>query len=107
MGGLADLLGFPGRDSGGRDVGPGEGIEKMYEAIGTSDTWKTRATVVVAVLVLVVTALVSMLEPVPTADANAPDVHATSTGGRGYAGDSYVERHAEVVAGYRQDGSRW
>ncbi len=76
----------------------------MYEAIGTSDTWKTTATVVVAVLVLVVTALVSMLQPVPTTDANAPDVHATSTGGRGYTGDSYVERHAEVVAGYRQDG---
>jgi hypothetical protein len=78
----------------------------MYEAIGTSDTWKTTATVVVAVLVLVVTALVSMLQPVPTADVHAPDVHATSTGVRGYTGDSYVERHAEVVAGYRQDGTR-
>src|SRR5918998_2192089 len=104
MGGLADPSAFPGRDSGGRDVGPGEGIEKMYEAIGTSDTWKTRATVVVAVLVLVVTALVSMLEPVPTADANAPDVHATSTGGGGDARGSFVGGAAAEGGGDRQGG---
>jgi hypothetical protein len=35
--------------------------EKMNEAIGTGNPWKTTATVVIAVLVLLVVALVSML----------------------------------------------
>jgi hypothetical protein len=66
--------------------------------------------VLVAVLVLLVMALVSMLQPAPTTDASTPavhpGVHATSTGGQGLAEDSYVGRHAEVVAGYQQDGPR-
>jgi hypothetical protein len=82
----------------------------MNGAIGTSDNWKTAATVLVAVLVLVVVALVSMLQPDPTTDANAPavhpGVHATSTGGQGFAEDSYVVRHAEVVTGHRKGGPR-
>ena len=110
MGGLADLSAFLGRDSGGCSVGPGEGREKMNEAIDTNDRLKTAATVVVAVLVLLVVALVSMLQPAPTTDASTPvvhpGVHAMSTGGRGFAEDSYIVRHAEVVAAYQQDGPR-
>ena len=82
----------------------------MNEAIGTRNPWKTTVTVLVAVLVLLVVALVSMLQPAPTTDASTPavhpGVHATSTGGQGFAEDSYVERHAEVVAGYQHGGTR-
>jgi hypothetical protein len=84
--------------------------EQMNEGIGTNDRLKTAATVVVAALVLLVVALVSMLQPAPTTDASTPivhpGVHAMSTGGRGFAEDSYIERHAEVVAAYQQDGPR-
>jgi hypothetical protein len=80
----------------------------MNEAIGTSDRWKTTAMVLVAVSVLLVMALVSMLQTAPTTETNTPavhpGVHATSAGGQGLAEDSYVLRHAEVVAGYRQGG---
>jgi hypothetical protein len=104
MGGLADLSVFGWRDSCGRKVGPGEGREKMNEAMGTTNPWKTMAMVLVAVLVLLVVALVSMLQPVPSTDASTPavhpGVHAMSAGGQGFAEDSYVERHAELVAGY-------
>jgi hypothetical protein len=82
----------------------------MNEAIGTGNPWKTTAMVLVAVLVLLVVALVSMLQPAPTTDASTPavhpGVHAMSAGGQGLAEDSYVERHADVVAGYRQGGPR-
>jgi hypothetical protein len=78
----------------------------MNEAIDTNDRLKTATMMVVAVLVLVVVALVSMLQPAPTTDTNAPGVHATSTSGRGFAEDSYIERHAEVVAAYQQDSVR-
>ena len=71
MGGLADLFAFRGRDSGGRNVGPGEGREKMNEAIGTSNPWKTTAKVLVAVLVLLVMALVSMLQPAPSTEGSS------------------------------------
>jgi hypothetical protein len=84
--------------------------EKMNEAIGSSNTWKTTATVLVAVLVLLVVALVSMLQPTPTNDAGTPavhpGVHAASTGGQGFAEDPYVGRHTEVVAGYQQGDPR-
>ncbi len=84
--------------------------EKMNEAIDTNDRLKTAATVVVAVLVLLVVALVSMLQPAPTTHASTPavhpGVHAMSTGGRALAENSYIERHAEVVAAYQQDGPR-
>ena len=82
----------------------------MNEAIGTSNPWKTAAMVLVAVLVLLVVALVSMLQPAPTNDASTPavhpGVHASSTAGQGFTEVSYVERHAEVVNGYRQGGPR-
>jgi hypothetical protein len=113
MGGLADLFGFRGRDSGGRNVGPREGREKMNGAIGTSNSWKTAATMLVAVLVLLVIALVSMMQPAPTADSAStpavhpgvhpvvhPGVHPKRPGGSGFAEGSYVERHAELVAGH-------
>lgn len=91
----------------------------MNEAIGTSDFWKTAAMMLVAGLVLVVMALVSMMQPAPTTDAAStpavhpgvrsafhPGVHPKRPGGSGFAEGSYVERHAEVVAGYRQGSPR-
>jgi uncharacterized protein YpmS len=84
--------------------------EMMNEAMGTSNPWKTAAMVLVAVLVLLVVALASMLQPVSSTEANTPavhpGVHATSAAGQGFAEDSYVERHAEVVAGYQQGDPR-
>jgi hypothetical protein len=66
--------------------------------------------VLVAVLVLLVMALVSMLQPASTTDASTPavhpGVHATNAAGQDFAEDSYVERHAELVAGYQQSGPR-
>jgi hypothetical protein len=115
MGGLADLSAFRERDSGGRNVGPREWREKMNEAIGTSNSWKTAATVLVAVLVLLVVALVSMMQPAPTTDSAStpgvhpvvhPGVHPKRPGGSGFAEGTYVERHAEVVAVYQQGGPR-
>ena len=91
----------------------------MNEAIGTSNSWKTAATVLVAVLVLLVVALVSMMQPVPTPDSAStpavhpgvhpvvhPGVHPKRPGGSGFAEGSYVERHAEVVAVHQQGGPR-
>jgi hypothetical protein len=91
----------------------------MNEAIGTSNSWKTAATVLVAVLVLLVVALVSMMQPAPTTDSAStpavhpgvhpvvhPGVHPKRPGGSGFAESSYVERHAEVVAVYQQGGPR-
>jgi hypothetical protein len=76
----------------------------MNEAIGTGYPWKTTATVLIAVLVLLVVALISMLQPAPTTGASTPavhpGVHAPSVAGQGLAEDSYVERHTEVVARY-------
>jgi hypothetical protein len=77
----------------------------MNEAIRTRNSWRSAAMVLLAVLVLVVVALASMLQPAATTDAGSspaahPGVHATSTGGSGFAEDPYVDHHAEVVAGY-------
>jgi hypothetical protein len=77
----------------------------MNGAIGTSNSWKTAATMLVAVLVLLVIALVSMMQPAPTADSAStpavhPGVHPKRPGGSGFAEGSYVERHAELVAGH-------
>ena len=93
--------------------------EQMNEAIGTSNRWKTTATVLVAVLVLLVVALVSMMQPTPTTDAAStpavhpgvhsavhPGVHPKRPGGSGFAEGSYVERHAEAVAGHQQGDTR-
>ena len=61
----------------------------MNEAIGTSNPWKTTAKVLVAVLVLLVMALVSMLQPAPSTEGSSPavhpGVHAMSAGGQGFA----------------------
>jgi hypothetical protein len=91
----------------------------MNEAIGTSNSWKTAATVLVAVLVLVVVALVSMVQPAPSTDsASTPAVHPgvhpvvhsgvypKRPGGSGFAEGSYVERRAEVVTFHQQGGPR-
>jgi hypothetical protein len=91
----------------------------MNEAIGTSNSWKTAATVLVAVLVLLVVALVSMMQPAPPTDSASthavhpgvhsgvhPGVYPKRPGGSGFAEGSYVERHAEVVAGYQQGSPR-
>ena len=82
----------------------------MNEAIRTRNPWKTAAMVLLAVLVLLVVALASMLRPAATTDEGAPavhpGVHATSAGGSGSAVDPYIDRHAEVVAGYQQGGPR-
>jgi hypothetical protein len=91
----------------------------MNEAIGLSNRWKTAATVLIAVLVLLVVALVSMMRPVPTTDtagspavhpgvhsAVHPGVHPKRPGGSGFAEGSYVERHAEAVAGPQQGDTR-
>jgi hypothetical protein len=91
----------------------------MNEAIGASNSWKTAATVLVAVLVLVVVALVSMMQPAPTTDAASspavhpvvhpgvhPGVHPKRPGGSGFGEGSYVERHAEGVAANQQGGPR-
>ena len=79
----------------------------MNEAIRTRNPWKTAAMVLLALLVV---ALASMLRPAATTDAGAPavhpGVHATSAGGSGSAVDPYIDRHAEVVAGYQQGGPR-
>jgi hypothetical protein len=119
MGGLADFSAFWGRDSGGRNVGPDEGREMMNGTIGTSNHWKTAATVLVAVLVLLVVALVSMLQPAPTTDSDStpavhpgihsvvhPGVHPKRPGGSGFAEGSYAERRAEMVADYQQGNTR-
>jgi hypothetical protein len=51
-----------------------------------------------------------MLRPAATTGVGGrsihPGVHVTSAAGQGIAGDSYVERHTEVVAGYQQGGPR-
>jgi hypothetical protein len=82
----------------------------MNEAMRTREPWRTTAMVLIAVLVLLVVALASMLRPAATTGVGGrsihPGVHVTSAAGQGIAGDSYVERHTEVVAGYQQGGPR-
>jgi hypothetical protein len=91
----------------------------MDGAVDTSNSWKTAATMLVAVLVLLVVALVSMMQPVPTADSAStpavhpgvhpvvhPGVHPKRPGGSGLAEGSYVERHTELVAGDEKGGPR-
>jgi hypothetical protein len=80
----------------------------MNEAIRTRSFWRTAAKVLLAVLVLLVVALVSMLQPAATTDSGGPDVHpgvygniAEGDGGSGFANDPFMGRHAEVVATYR------
>ena len=101
----------------------------MNEAIRTRNPWKTAAIMLLAVLVLLVVALASMLQPAPTTEASAPAVHpgvpansaiVPGTGanyGEGWnnyghdaplpqptqtgdGADSAVDRHAEVVPKY-------
>jgi hypothetical protein len=108
MGGLADLSSALGRTRWGRNVGSSEGREKMNEAIRTRNPWRTVAMVLLAVLVLVVVALASMLQPSAPVGAGGRAVHpgvngniAEGAGGSGIANDPFIGRHAEVVATYR------
>ena len=90
----------------------------MNEAIRTRNPWKTATLMLLAVLVLLVIALASMLQPATTTSAGStsagstsagrfavhPGVHANSAegyGGSGIANDPFIDRHAEVVATYR------
>jgi hypothetical protein len=106
MGLLADLYPTPGRHSCVRNVGSSEGSEKMNEAVSTRNAWKTVAMMLIAVLVLLVVALTSMLQPAATTGASGPavhpGVHAMSTGGSSLTDDPYIDRHAEVVATHRR-----
>jgi hypothetical protein len=56
------------------------------------------------VLVLLVVALAAMLQPAAPIGVGGravhPGIHATSTGGPDVTEDSYIDRHAEVVAAY-------
>jgi hypothetical protein len=78
----------------------------MNEVIRTRNPWRTVAMVLLAVLVLLVVALASMLQPAAPIGAGGravhPSIHATSTGGPGVTEDPYIDRHAEVVAAYQQ-----
>ena len=79
----------------------------MNEAIRTRNPWRTAAMVLIAVLVLLVVALVSMLQPAATTGSGGPAVHANSAeGGAGIANDPLIDRHAEVVARYHQGNPR-
>lgn len=85
----------------------------MNEAIGPSNPRKTVATVLLAVLVLIVVALASLMQPAETTGASNPAVHpgvhptsAIGTGEPGFNDDPYTNRHAEVVARFQQDGPR-
>ena len=66
--------------------------------------------VLLAVLVLLVVALASMLQPAAPTGAGGravpPAAHTMSTGGSGLTKDPYIDRHAEVVATYRQGAPR-
>jgi hypothetical protein len=77
----------------------------MNEVIRTRNPWRTVAMVLLAVLVLLVVALASMLQPAAPNGAGGravhPSIHATSTGGPGVTEDPYIDRHAEVVAAYQ------
>jgi hypothetical protein len=80
----------------------------MNEAIRTRNLRATVATVLIAVLVLIAVAFLP--QPAATTDASSPavhpGVHATSAGGPGFTDDPYIDRHAEVVAGYQQGNPR-
>jgi hypothetical protein len=77
----------------------------MNEVIRTRNPWRTVAMVLLAVLVLLVVALASMLQPAAPIGTGGravhPSIHATSTGGPGVTEDPYIDRHAEVVAAYQ------
>ena len=80
----------------------------MSEAIRTRNPWKTATIMLLAVLVLLMIALASMLQPAATTSAGTPAVHpgvhasiAKGDGGSGIANDPFIGRHAEVVATYR------
>jgi hypothetical protein len=79
----------------------------MNEAIRTRNPWQTAAVMLLAVLVLLVIALMSMLQPAATTGtggrAMPPEAHATSKAGPVSAEAPYVDRHAEVVAAYQSN----
>ena len=75
----------------------------MNEAIRTRNHWKTAATMVLAVLVLLVIALMSMLQPAATTGtggrAMPSGAHAAGVAEPASAKAPYIDRHAEGVAG--------
>ena len=79
----------------------------MNEAIRTRNPWRTAAVMLLAVLVLLVIALVSMLRPAATTvtggRATPPGAHAASTAGPVSAEAPYIDRHTEVVAAYQSN----
>ena len=82
----------------------------MNEAIRTRNPRRAVAMVLIAVLVLLVVALASMLQPsAPTGvggRAVPPAAHATSPGGSGITKDPYIDHHAAVVAAHQQRAPR-
>ena len=74
--------------------------------------WTTVMIMLLAVLVLLVVALASLMQPDVTTGANGPGgraVHAASAGGTGGPAsydDPYIDRHAEIVARLQQDQPR-
>jgi len=80
----------------------------MNEAIRTRNPWQTAAVMLLAVLVLLVIALMSMLQPAATTGtgggrAMPPGAHAASTAGPVSAEAPYIDRHTEVVAAYQSN----
>jgi hypothetical protein len=80
----------------------------MSQTIRGHNPKLTRVIALLAVLVLMVVALASMLQPAATTGASNPGIHAmSSAGGSSFSQDDpYIERHAEVVARYHQGSLR-
>jgi hypothetical protein len=108
MGRLADPSLNPRRHSCVRNVELTEGREKMNEAIRNRNPRATVATVVLAVLVLLAVAFLPQPDTTTGASSPAvhPGIHATSAGGPDITEDPYIDRHAELVVSYQQDGPR-
>lgn len=70
----------------------------MTQTIRGHNLRVTVSVLLLAVLVLLVVALASMLQPAATSGASNPAIHARSgAGGSSFAQDPSIERHAEVV----------
>jgi len=80
----------------------------MSQTIRGHNPKLTRVIALLAVLVLMVVALASVLQPAATTGASNPGIHAmSSAGGSSFSQDDpYIERHAEVVARYQQGSLR-
>ena len=84
----------------------------MNEAMRSRNPWTTVMMMLLAVLVLLVVALASLMQPDVTTGASGPGgravhaEHAGGTGGPASYDDPYIDRHAEIVARFQQDGPR-